>query len=39
MEPAAKADGAMEYSVEGLGRGADFTEVWVAELEDCEPCG
>ena len=41
MEPAAKAEGSMEYSVEGLGRGADsvFTAVWVAAVEDCGPCG
>jgi hypothetical protein len=41
MEPAANAEGSMEYSVEGLGRGADsvFTEVCAAELEDCGACG
>jgi hypothetical protein len=41
MDPAENAEGSMEYSVEGLGRGVDsvFTAACEAALEDCAPCG
>src|SRR5207253_6424183 len=41
MDPAANAAGSMEYSVEGLGRGAEsvLTGACEAAVEDCAPCG
>jgi hypothetical protein len=41
IDPAANAEGSIEYSVEGRGLGADslFTGACEAPADDCDPCG